>query len=159
MQLLQELNPQGTEQRTRHRFVRRTYHPMGPKYLWHVDGYDKLKPFGFGISGCIDGFSRSSGLLVGLLTMTLLLLQTISILVFNALVLYLWDYKLTVDRKMVDWQQYSALSIITIQTAMLAQEVTCMVHQQAINTSNLGGPGLEKQGSSFSYSLALKICQ
>ncbi|KAL1250711.1 hypothetical protein QQF64_018507 [Cirrhinus molitorella] len=58
MQLLQELNPQGTEQRTRRRFVRRTYHSMGPNYLWHVDGYDKLKPFGFGISGCIDGFSR-----------------------------------------------------------------------------------------------------
>ena len=23
-----------------------------------MDGYDKIKPFGFGISGCIDGFSR-----------------------------------------------------------------------------------------------------
>uniref|UniRef100_T1IZD9 Integrase core domain-containing protein n=1 Tax=Strigamia maritima TaxID=126957 RepID=T1IZD9_STRMM len=28
------------------------------KFLWHVDGYDKLKPFGICISGCIDGFSR-----------------------------------------------------------------------------------------------------
>ena len=26
--------------------------------VWHVDGYDKLKPFGIAISGCIDGFSR-----------------------------------------------------------------------------------------------------
>ncbi|XDV29436.1 hypothetical protein PO909_032566 [Leuciscus waleckii] len=58
MRLLQELNPQGTEQRTRRRFIRRTYHSMGPNYLWHVDGYNKLKQFGFGISGCIDGFSR-----------------------------------------------------------------------------------------------------
>lgn len=58
MRLLQELNPRGTEQRTRRRFVRRSYHSMGPNYLWHVDGYDKLKPFGFAISGCIDGFSR-----------------------------------------------------------------------------------------------------
>lgn len=58
MRLLQELNPQGTEQRTRRRFVRRSYHSLGPNYLWHVDGYDKLKPFGFAISGCIDGFSR-----------------------------------------------------------------------------------------------------
>lgn len=58
MRLMQELNPQGTFQRTRRRFVRRTYHSMGPNYLWHVDGYDKLKPFGFAISGCIDGFSR-----------------------------------------------------------------------------------------------------
>ncbi|KAL7374928.1 hypothetical protein ABVT39_009216 [Epinephelus coioides] len=31
---------------------------MGPNYIWHVDGYDKLKPFGLALSGCIDGFSR-----------------------------------------------------------------------------------------------------
>lgn len=31
---------------------------QGPNYLWHVDGYDKLKPYGFCIHGCIDGFSR-----------------------------------------------------------------------------------------------------
>jgi len=33
---------------------------MGPNYLWHVDGYDKLKPFGMAISGCIDGFPAES---------------------------------------------------------------------------------------------------
>lgn len=26
--------------------------------MWHIDGNDKIKPYGFGISGCIDGFSR-----------------------------------------------------------------------------------------------------
>lgn len=26
--------------------------------MWHIDGYDKLKPFGFCIHGAIDGFSR-----------------------------------------------------------------------------------------------------
>ena len=26
--------------------------------MWHIDGYDKLKPFGFAIHGAIDGFSR-----------------------------------------------------------------------------------------------------
>ena len=26
--------------------------------IWHTDGYDKLKPFGFCIQGCIDGYSR-----------------------------------------------------------------------------------------------------
>ncbi|KAI9527800.1 hypothetical protein NQZ68_027893 [Dissostichus eleginoides] len=56
--MLRELNPLGTLSRTRRRFVRRTYHSMGPNDVWHVDGYDKLKPFGIGISGCIDGFSR-----------------------------------------------------------------------------------------------------
>ncbi|XP_039623028.1 uncharacterized protein LOC120537856 [Polypterus senegalus] len=58
MVLLRELNPRGCERRARRRFIRRTYHSMGPNYMWHADGYDKLKPFGFAISGCIDGFSR-----------------------------------------------------------------------------------------------------
>ena len=31
---------------------------VGPNFLWHLDGYDKLKQFGFAIHGCIDGFSR-----------------------------------------------------------------------------------------------------
>lgn len=26
--------------------------------IWHIDGYDKLKPFGFCIHGAIDGYSR-----------------------------------------------------------------------------------------------------
>ena len=26
--------------------------------MWHIEGYDKLKPFGFPIHGAIDGFSR-----------------------------------------------------------------------------------------------------
>ena len=26
--------------------------------MWHIHGYDKLKPFGFPIHGAIDGFSR-----------------------------------------------------------------------------------------------------
>ena len=26
--------------------------------MWHLDGYDKLKPFGFPIHGAIDGYSR-----------------------------------------------------------------------------------------------------
>ena len=28
---------------------------QGPNYLWHVDGYDKLTPYGLNIHGCIDG--------------------------------------------------------------------------------------------------------
>ena len=28
-----------------------------PNFCWHMDGYDKLKPFGFSIHGCVDGFS------------------------------------------------------------------------------------------------------
>ena len=40
------------------RLNRRTYRANGPNFIWHIDGNDKLKPYGFGISGCIDGFSR-----------------------------------------------------------------------------------------------------
>ncbi|KAL4009634.1 hypothetical protein ACER0C_003486 [Sarotherodon galilaeus] len=32
------------------------YSCRGPNALWHMDGYDKLKPYGIAISGCIDGF-------------------------------------------------------------------------------------------------------
>ncbi len=44
--------------RRRGRLRRREYQNPGPKYAWHIDGYDKLKPWGFPIHGSIDGFSR-----------------------------------------------------------------------------------------------------
>ena len=37
---------------------RRHYKSKGSNYIWHLDSYDKLKPYGFCINGCIDGFSR-----------------------------------------------------------------------------------------------------
>jgi hypothetical protein len=55
--LLHEIDPEGVSERKRHR-LRRIYHNPGPNYAWHCDGYDKLKPFGFPIHGCIDGWSR-----------------------------------------------------------------------------------------------------
>ncbi|KAI7789248.1 hypothetical protein IRJ41_004186 [Triplophysa rosa] len=58
MHTLRRLNPSGVHLRQRHKFVRRGYFTAGPNQVWHVDGYDKLKPFGIAISGCIDGFSR-----------------------------------------------------------------------------------------------------
>ena len=30
----------------------------GSNFLWHIDGWDKLKTYGLCIHGCIDGFSR-----------------------------------------------------------------------------------------------------
>ena len=41
-----------------YRLRRRVYRSKGLNYLWHIDGYDKLKPFGFCVYGAIDGFSR-----------------------------------------------------------------------------------------------------
>ena len=56
--ILKHLDPAGVEHRSRRTFRRRLYSARGPNYLWHLDGYDKLKLFGFPIHGCIDGFSR-----------------------------------------------------------------------------------------------------
>ena len=56
--ILKTLDPEGVLLRSRHRFRRRTYSVKGPNYMWHLDGYDKLKPFGFPIHGAIDGYSR-----------------------------------------------------------------------------------------------------
>ena len=39
------------------RLKRRRFVSPGPNYSWHVDGYDKLKPYGFPIHGAIDGWS------------------------------------------------------------------------------------------------------
>ena len=56
--VLKIVDPEGVEHRARHRLRRRVYRSKGPNYLWHIDGYDKLKPFGFCVHGAIDGFSR-----------------------------------------------------------------------------------------------------
>ena len=57
-ELLQLLDPEGIIRRKAKKFIRRAYIVPGPNFVWHVDGYDKLKPFGFAILGCSDGFSR-----------------------------------------------------------------------------------------------------
>ena len=52
------MDPDATAQRRKHRLKRRRYQNPGPNYAWHIDGYDKLKHWGFPIHGAIDGFSR-----------------------------------------------------------------------------------------------------
>ena len=56
--MMRALDPDGVDLRRRRRLRRRRYHSLGPNYVWHIDGHDKLKPFGFCIHGCIDGYSR-----------------------------------------------------------------------------------------------------
>ena len=56
--ILKVLDPDGVETRSRRRLQRRKYRSKGPDYIWHIDGYDKLKPFGFCIHDAIDGHSR-----------------------------------------------------------------------------------------------------
>ena len=55
---IRALDPAGVRQRSVKRFQRRAYVVRGPNDVWHIDGYDKLKPFGFAIHGAIDGYSR-----------------------------------------------------------------------------------------------------
>ena len=50
--------PNDVIDRRRRRLHRRDYVSPGPNFVWHIDGYDRLKPFGFAIHGAIDGFSR-----------------------------------------------------------------------------------------------------
>lgn len=56
--ILKELDPVGVNNRLSRRLSRRRYFAEGPNAVWHVDGYDKLSPFGLCINGCVDGFSR-----------------------------------------------------------------------------------------------------
>ena len=56
--LLKNIDPDGYEMQRSHRLKRRIYRNEGPNAAWHADGYDKLKPYGFAIHGCIDGWSR-----------------------------------------------------------------------------------------------------
>jgi len=56
--LMKDVDPEGVLTRSRRRLKRRKYINKGPNFTWHLDGYDKLKPYGFCIHGCIDGYSR-----------------------------------------------------------------------------------------------------
>jgi len=66
------LDPQGAKRRRKRQLKQRVYqnkvyvaclccineyilHLKGADFVWHLDGYDKLKPYGFAIHGCIDG--------------------------------------------------------------------------------------------------------
>lgn len=55
---LKVMDPDGVTGRKKHRLKRRKYFSPGPNFLWHIDGYDKLKAYGFAIHGWIDGYSR-----------------------------------------------------------------------------------------------------
>lgn len=58
LEILRIVDPEGVEKRSRYQLKRREYKVPGPNYLWHLDGFDKLKRFGLAIHGCVDGFSR-----------------------------------------------------------------------------------------------------
>ena len=55
---LKILDPIGVQYCSRRRLRHREYRGRGPNFIWHLDGYDKLKPYGLYIHGGIDGYSR-----------------------------------------------------------------------------------------------------
>lgn len=52
------LDPEGVCARRARRLRRRQYYASGPNFIWHIDGYAKLKPYGLCVHGSIDGYSR-----------------------------------------------------------------------------------------------------
>ncbi|KAK3754527.1 hypothetical protein QZH41_000974 [Actinostola sp. cb2023] len=58
MKYIRIIDPEGVQRRRRRRLKRRKYTTPGPNFLWHIDGWDKLAPFGLYVHGAIDGYSR-----------------------------------------------------------------------------------------------------
>ncbi|CAB1433775.1 unnamed protein product [Pleuronectes platessa] len=57
---LKELDRRGVALRKAGRLRRRRYFSKGPNFIWHMDSYDKLKPYGFCINGSIDDGTADS---------------------------------------------------------------------------------------------------
>ena len=55
---LLRVDPDGVAVRQRRLIKRRVYITDGPGDIYHIDGNDKLKRWGFAIHGAVDGFSR-----------------------------------------------------------------------------------------------------
>ena len=50
-QIMKHLDPIGASTGRRGTLRRRLYYTTGPNWVWHSDGYSKLKPYGFEIHG------------------------------------------------------------------------------------------------------------
>ena len=55
---LVDIDPEGVSMRKKKTIKRREYETNGPFNVFHIDGNNKLKRFGFAFHGYIDGFSR-----------------------------------------------------------------------------------------------------
>ena len=52
--ILKSLDPVGVDKRKRRKLTSQEYYSFGPNHTWHIDGYDKLKPFEIAIHGATD---------------------------------------------------------------------------------------------------------
>jgi hypothetical protein len=65
LRLMLIADPAIMERRKRRRLLRRQYSCPGPYFVWHIDGHDKIKPFGFAIHGqLVDIVGESCGCLL-----------------------------------------------------------------------------------------------
>ena len=55
---LHELDLQASTLRKARKLLCRSFISRGPNEAWHVNGYDKLKPYGLPMHGYVNGFSR-----------------------------------------------------------------------------------------------------
>ena len=56
--IIKEVDLERIELRPRKHLRRWLYFARGPNWVWQIDGYNKLKPYGFDIHGATDDFSR-----------------------------------------------------------------------------------------------------
>lgn len=52
------MDPEGVSLRAMHKLKTKKYICSESNEIWHMTDLDKLKPLGFVIRGCIDGFNR-----------------------------------------------------------------------------------------------------
>lgn len=59
LRIYRTMNPTAVDRRRRElQHHRGEFVVPGPNFIWSVDGYDKLKPYGIEIYACIDAYSR-----------------------------------------------------------------------------------------------------
>ena len=58
--VMRSLDLEGVTARFCHRLQRLVYNARGPNYAWHIDGYDRIKLYGFAFRGVIDGYSQKN---------------------------------------------------------------------------------------------------
>ena len=58
--------PRRREAQKHTRVRRRQYNTPGPNFLWHINGWDKIKPYGFSVYACIDEFLRLAAMARGI---------------------------------------------------------------------------------------------
>lgn len=126
----------------RETFVRRGYFAAGPNQVWHVDGYDKLKPFGIAISGCIDGFSRKVMWLCSGSS------NNDPRIIAHYYMQCVSDFGLPARlRTDCGTENGTMVAIHCALRAEHADDFACMALQLQINVLKVGGPFLESKGT------------